>query len=321
MSLIEKLKSINWLRRLIKRGKIHIEFLHDARDYSKYYLETAEKNGDARYRVSLLVHNLEKGMCREDMRPFGFDKAKRILSILENNKDNDSFEYRLGKSILFSWSELMSSHGWGDKVPEEILDYLKACDSCHVNSGYDIFRAPHFSNETLFDEVILSRRSARDYELRELLSEDVEFATKCFLAAPTACNRQMCHLYQIRDEETKKLLHNSLLGSSGINYKAATYFVITYDIASLEFFGERYQGYVNAGLVSMNFVNGLHSRGIGTCCLQWANKRYEDEVMRHRIGLAKSERIALVIASGYYKEQLVIPHSEKISLNDVFSVV
>ncbi len=321
MSIKEILKNVDWLRRIVKKVKIYYEYLQDANCYSKYYLESAERYGDERYRVLLLVHNLEKGMCRKDLRPFGFEKAQKLVKILSNSFSDDCFEYRLGKSVLYSWKELMCRKGWGDKIPVDIVEYLDNNKCPDVNTGTELYFSKELSENCTFSDVVFSRRSVRSYLNKPLSDEDVMYAVKCFLSAPTACNRQMCRIYYVKDKDIKHILHNTLLGSGGIDFATVSYFVITYDISSLEFFGERNQGYLNAGLVSMNFVNGLHARGIGTCCLQWANKRREDKMMCNRLHLNNSERIALVIAAGYYSNGIEIPHSQKRSVSEVLSII
>ena len=131
----------------------------------------------------------------------------------------------------------------------------------------------------------------------------------------------MCKVYQVKKQDVKELLNKTILGVGGFNREAMTYFVITYDIAAFDFFGERNQGYMNAGLVAMNFVNGLHFKGIGSCFMQWANKRSEDVKVRKALGLSDSEKIAIVLGAGYYKDTYIIPCSCRKSIDEVFKVV
>lgn len=81
------------------------------------------------------------------------------------------------------------------------------------------------------------------------------------------------------------------------------------------------QGFFNAGLCAMNFINGLHSRGIGSCCLQWSNNYTEDTYIRKLLNLRKSERIAVVIGAGYYLNHNIIPCSCRRSITDLLRVV
>ena len=53
--------------------------------------------------------------------------------------------------------------------------------------------------------------------------------------------------------------------------------------------GERNQGWFNAGLVAMNFVNALHSLGIGSCFVQFGNSNQEEKDLKKLLNINKSE--------------------------------
>ena len=321
LDIKELLKSNNILRRLVKKIKIYKSFFEDACEYEKYYLEKADKKGKSHYRIMLLVHSLEKGMCMPNLRPFGQKKAIELMNVLTTFSDTKSFEYKLGISTLKAWVDFFDEHKWGhDKSCEHIRKYIANKYSSY-KAGYKYYSSPKFAQYCDFKDIILSRHSVRDFESREIEDDDLAFALKCFIEAPTACNRQMCKVYQVKKQDVKELLNKTILGVGGFNREAMTYFVITYDIAAFDFFGERNQGYMNAGLVAMNFVNGLHFKGIGSCFMQWANKRSEDVQVRKALGLSDSEKIAIVLGAGYYKDTSIIPCSCRKSIDEVFKVV
>lgn len=322
MSIKEFLKTNDTLRRIVKKIKIYKEYMNDASDYSKHYLEIAEKNGNTSYRIMLLIHSLEKGMCMPNSRPFGQQKAVKLKNLLEQYSEKAAFEYKLGISTLRAWVCFFDEHEWkNDKTCEQIRSYLVDKKS-EYEAGYKVYPAPkEILVEANFERVLLSRHSVRDFQDREIEKDDLNFALQCFIEAPTACNRQMCKVYQVKDKDVKNLLHKTVLGVGGFNHNTMTYFIITYDMAAFDFFGERNQGYMNAGLVAMNFVNGLHFRGVGSCFMQWANKRGEDLAVRKALGILDSEKIAIVIGAGYYTDQSVIPCSCRRTIEDVYRVV
>ena len=172
-----------------------------------------------------------------------------------------------------------------------------------------------------FEHVLLTRHSVRNFETKELKKSDIDFAIKCFQEAPTACNRQMCKVNLVKSEDVKHLLDETIIGISGFNKEAVNYFIVTYDLAAFAYSGERQQGLFNAGLCTMNFINGLHSRNIGSCCLQWSNKHTEDLKVRKALKLQDSERIAVVIAAGYYLEETVIPCSIRKNIKEIYRVI
>ena len=320
MGIKDALKKSRALRVFVKRIKNYREFLADAKDFSDNYEEIAEKNGDYRYRLLLYIHNLEKGMCRDNPRPFGTEKVEAIIYILKNatEENNKQFEYRLAVSILKNWILFYEQKGW--KIDEQISEYINNLQDTDVYAGTEIITKPEILKAS-YDEVIFSRRSVRDFDPKTLKQEDIDYAIKCFIASPTACNRQMCKIYQIDNLKKKQLLSDTILGIGGFNVSNTTLFLITYDISAFEFYGERNQGYVNVGLTAMNFANGLHARGIGSCFMQWSNKRSDDILIRKSLGIPKSERIGIVLGAGYYKAEICIPKSARKNKDLIYKVL
>ena len=325
MTIKEILKQNDGLRRIIRKAKIYLEFLYDAKDFSRNYLEMAEKQGDYKYRLLLLIHNIEKGLSQSNPRPFGKDKVVSLVRILKSyeGREKPIFEYDLACSTLKRWKEFYENKGWSyDGVDAEVITYIDDLNTICNEVGTMLFEKPEGALKSQqFGEVVFSRHSVRVFEDKPISEEDLEFALKCFIEAPTACNRQMCKVYRVESLDVKDLLSNTILGVGGFDIETVTYFVITYDVSAFEFYGERNQGYVNVGLTAMNFANGLHSRGIGSCFLQWSNKRSDDTKVRHSLGLNSSERIGLVLGAGYYKDQSEIPCSRRKPINEIYKVV
>ena len=139
------------------------------------------------------------------------------------------------------------------------------------------------------------------------------------IKTPTACNRQMCKIYYIESEKNKKIIEKYGQGLGLFDLKNANYFVITFDISANYFIGERNQGWFNAGLVTMNFVNALHSLGIGSCCIQFGNSFKEEIDFKKYLNIKESERIAVIITCGYYDNVMRIPYSSRKPIYDVYS--
>ena len=131
----------------------------------------------------------------------------------------------------------------------------------------------------------------------------------------------MCRVYYVANPEITELLNRVVIGIPGFNKKTVQYFIVTYDLASFAYSGERQQGLFNAGLCTMSFINGLHVKGIGSCCLQWSNKNKQDIEVRKKLGLSSSERIGIVIGAGYYLDENTIPCSVRRKPNDVFTII
>lgn len=326
MSIKQKLKSNILVRGIGKKINIDSQFRQDARDFSKYYVEQAVKKGDFRYSILLLVHSLEKGMCMPNPRPYGLDKVKELIGYLNVYPEarREEFEYQLGVSILFAWADFFEKYNWqSEPAYNDVNAFLKDKNrGPGLQAGTKLYRPGDvFADAKVYEEMFLSRHSVRDYQERKIDSADIQFALKCFVETPTACNRQMCRVYYIQNQEITDLLNRVVIGVPGFNKKTVQYFLITYDLASFAYSGERQQGLFNAGLCTMNFINGLHAKGIGSCCLQWSNKYDQDVKVRKQLGLRDSERIGIVIGAGYYLEENAIPCSVRRDPEDIFKVI
>ena len=324
MSFKDIIKKNKNLRNLGKKINIYKQFGQDAKDLSKYYIEMAERHYDYRYSIMLIVHSLEKGMCFSNPRPFGLDKVKELMALLTHCSDSqkNEFEYQLGISILFSWLDFFESHGWQSEfIYGEVKKFLAdKRPNPSIVTGCKQY-SPTIADANVYEDIYLSRHSVRDYQDKKIELSDIQFALKCFVETPTACNRQMCRVYYIQKQEITDLLNRVVIGIPGFNKKTVQYFIITYDLASLAYSGERQQGLFNAGLCTMSFLNGLHAKGIGSCCLQWSNKSQEDELVRKKLGFRESERIAIVVGAGYYLDNNMIPCSARRRPEDVFTII
>lgn len=324
MNIKQLLKSNKAIRKIGKKINVSSQFHQDAIDFSRYYIEKAEERNDYRYSIMLIVHSLEKGMCFPVLRPFGFDKVKELMWLLNQYSDEkkNEFEYKLGVSILYAWVEFFVTHNWQEEsVVSEVREFLKdkKRDS-EIVAGCKTY-IPNGADATIYEEQFLSRHSVRNFQDKKIDLEDIQFALKCFVETPTACNRQMCRVYYISNPELTEILNRIIVGIPGFNTQTVQYFIITYDLASFAYSGERQQGMFNAGLCTMNFINGLHAKGIGACCLQWSNKNKEDVEVRKRLGIRDSERIGIVIGAGYYLKTNCIPCSVRRKIEDVFKII
>lgn len=327
MNIKECLKMNKTICSIGKKVNIRRQHMQDANDFSKYFTESAVRKGDYRYSIMLLVHSIEKGMCFPNPRPFGKDKVRELMQMLEDfpKQNRKKFEFRLGIAALYAWSEFYASQNWQNENPySEVTAFLQDKTKeigLIAGSKEYVPETVQASERHVFEKVILSRHSVRAFQKKKLDMADVQLALRCFVETPTACNRQMCRVYYVESQRIIDLLNNVLIGLPGFDKETVQYFVITYDLAAFAYSGERHQGLFNAGLCAMNFVNGLHANGIGSCCLQWSNKYDQDSTVRIAMHLRESERIAIVIGAGYYLEKNIIPCSARRKISDIFKII
>ena len=150
---------------------------------------------------------------------------------------------------------------------------------------------------------------------------DIAKAIDMTLKTPTACNRQMCNIYYVKNKKLSNFLVSIGQGFGGFEKENLNIFVITFDVNANYFVGERNQGWFNTGLVSMNFVNALHSLGIGTCFVQFGNSHTEEERIKKTLNIPKNERIAVLLAAGYYDEKNLVTASPRKNIESIYKVI
>lgn len=327
MKLYDMLKSNNYLRRIVKKIKIKKEYKYDVKLFSKYYNDSGIDYINAyEYKILLLVHSLEKGMCHTKLRLFGEEKVNDLIELLTKYlkvQEDLSTTFKMGYNIIVKWISLYDENNWKDSnVYNKAIEFISTYkfDFEDINVGSVLYSKPDTKN---FDNIsfLKSRHSVRCFKKEPINDSDVEIAIEAALLTPTACNRQMCKIYYISDENKKNILEKKIMGLSGFDKDTVNYFVVTFDIAAFSFYGERNQGYLNCGLVSTNFVNELHNLNIGSCFLQWGNTTKDEENIKKVLEIPDNERIGIIIGAGYYTDKSVVPCSQRKSVSEIYKKI
>ncbi len=323
-NIIKKIPGVKYLNILRKSA----DFNRDRFFFSKNYMYsnpiTSEKLD---YDMLFEIHKLEKGFAvSKNQRPFGFDKVKRIIrDINEFEKHNfdRSFAYNLAYSSLEEYLNFYEEKKWNDR--EEYLYVKKYMNKekkyTYIPVGAFDYKTKDFIDEVKnidFDKLLSTRRSVRNFSSKKLNDNDIKKSIEMAIKTPTACNRQMCKIYYIKSENNKKIIEKYAQGLGLFDLTNANYFVITFDISANYFIGERNQGWFNSGLVTMNFVNALHSLGIGSCCIQFGNSFKEEQEFKKLLSIPNNERIGVIVTAGYYDEVSRIPYSTRKTIEDIY---
>lgn len=322
--LIKKIPGVIYIK-----NKLYFkDFSIDKKFFIKNYMySTPGTKEKLEYDFLFEIHKLEKGFAVVNPRPFGIDKIKRIIECIKKYEDKGyepSFSYNLAYSSLEAYKKFYEEKEWTDTEQYKIVsDFLKdAKEYTYIPVGaYDLHKVDFIEDTKIdYDKFISCRKSIRNFAARELSNDDITKAVNMAIKSPSACNRQMCKVYYVDKEENKKVVEKYAQGLGLFDLSNANYFVITFDISANYFVGERNQGWFNAGLFSMNFVNALHSLGIGSCCIQFGNSFKEEQEFKKLLDIPSSERIAVIITAGYYDEVSRIPYSTRKDISEIYRV-
>jgi len=142
-------------------------------------------------------------------------------------------------------------------------------------------------------DVILSRRSVRNYEAKEVPQENVEKILEAGRYAPSADNEQPWHFIVVTDPEIKKKLStgkwNTFLKDSAFTVVGCAYMGDDYS---------RKWSTIDTAIALQNMVVAAWSLGVGSC---WVGDFEEAEVKR-MLHVPEEWRIISLISFGYPNE-------------------
>ena len=323
--LLKKIPAVNYFYNIR-----HInDFNKDRRFFVKNYMYSkpvAKEKLD--YDMLFQIHKLEKGFSvTKNLRPFGLREIEKIIDDINKYEDNSyekSFAYNLAYSALEVYKKFYEEKGWTNKTQYKLVkDFMQGKEDRYVYLPVGAFdyKKEDFIKEAEavdYSKFISTRRSIRNFSSKALSDNDINKAVDAAIKTPTACNRQMCKIYYMKSDKCRKVVEKYGQGLGLFDLSNANYFVITFDVNANYFMGERYQGWFNAGLLTMNFLNSLHSLGIGSCCVQFGNTFKEEKKFKKELDIPSSERVAVIVVAGYYDKVSKIPYSTRKPMSEIF---
>ena len=335
-NIIENLKEqINNINPQFRYGKNELismerEFLYDKNFYmlNQMYASKDNKGNGNSYNIILNTHSLEKGLSHFDLRPFGEEKIKIIIDLLKKQLVFGNYErlfsFINGINSLREYKKVYEEHQWTDKLEyKEVFEFLSKYEKIiEQKTGAYILTKEELRNDYNIDynKFIKSRHSTRNYKNMPLKMEDIKKAVNMAKYTASSCNRQYVKIHYYPKGKMRQNIIDYSLGKGGLYLKGVNTFIITFDANGLTGPGERNQGYFNAGLFSTNFVNALHSLGIGTCFIQFANSSKEEEKLKELNQISSKERIAVILYAGYYDDKSIFCVSPRKDFEEYFTL-
>ena len=326
MSIKKKLKEITPLRRTVVRIKSSPDFHYDHKHYILHSRDNKRTKEQLCYNILLLSHALEKGMSFDKLRPFGKEKIEDILESIRKLEKIGNFEnesaFIITINTLRKYASIYEQYQWTEKI--EYIQVKKLLDKYakieNVATGTKILNKKEIMQDVIDYEKFLSgRHSIRKFSSNRLSEKDIIKAIKIAKLTPSACNRQMIKVYSAKtkeaDEAVKTTIHGNL---SGFDIDSAHSIVITFDTSAWRGAYERNQGYLNAGLFTMNLVNAMHSLGIGSCLCEFQQPIKKEISLKKALDIPESERIAVTIMAGYYLDENKVYMSPRISTDEIY---
>ena len=180
MNLKEILKKNDRLRRFVKCVKIKKDFKRDAKDFCGNYMEAKSEIPQLEYSILLIVHSLEKGLSSKKLRPFGNEKVKELIQVMNkfpiNYIENPNTPFIMGVSILKKWKQVFDENRWEEnesyKNVKKFLKHLESYDMYPVGSfRYTSKEALKYNNIDYLN-AIKSRHSVREFSDKKISKEE-----------------------------------------------------------------------------------------------------------------------------------------------------
>jgi len=335
-NIIENLKEqLNNINSLSSEGKkklksIEREFLYDKNFYMLNEMNAPKDNkgNGMGYNIILHTHTLEKGLSHFELRPFGKQKIKIIIDLLKKQLGSENYErlfsFINGINSLREYKKVYEEHKWMyNPEYKEVSEFLEKYEKIkEQKTGAYVMTREELKKDYDIDynKFIKSRHSTRNYKNMILQIEDIKKAVNMAKYSASACNRQYIKVHYYPKGKMRQNVIDYSLGKGGLYLEGVNTFIITFDINGLSGAGERNQGYFNAGLFSTNFVNALHSLGIGTCFIQFANSVEEEEKLKKLNRIPSNERIAVILYAGYYDDKSIFCVSPRKDFEEYFTL-
>jgi nitroreductase len=341
MSMMKIIKSVikgiipKKVLNVYKDYKINIEILPDfIYDYKRFIKQSASSGlKNKEWTQAFLIreyHSIEKGLTLRNTKPgFGLERIAIFMDVLvgyEKNYGRD-FTVDICISTLKEYAVFDKNNNRNfNPLIEKIEDLsLKFSDQTFKQLGgfkkvlkSDVVSTLNFD----FEKFFKSRHSVRDFTDEPVSREIVLQAIENSLYTPSVCNRQAWKVYLIdhTNEELKTKFLNVQNGNKGFGEHISSLLVVTGKLSSF-FNYERNQVYIDGGMFAMSLVLSLHSKGLGTCCLNNSFTAAQNDAFMNVTEMDKDCVPIMYIAIGNLKDEYKVALSQRKSIDEIVEII
>ena len=291
---------LRWRFRRMVRERFDAELAY----FSAYNMDsTPSREGEAA-RLVAMYHVLEKGLTMPARRlGFGQPMALSIVQKLEQFRtkygDTTDAAYQHAVAVLREYAELHRQEGFALNAElQAALERVLAENPFEASSQIRMTPETYWSaGEKEFAAFSASRHSVRNYGEGTVPEEKIRAAVELANNAPSACNRQPCRVYCVREDAAKERLLQIQGGNRGFGHLADKVLVLTCDRRSF-MLTEPFSVYVNGGIYLMNLAYALHYEQIAHCILTWVASPVLDEEAHRLLDIPAHEAIIACMTLG-----------------------
>lgn len=315
-----------------QRIKIAIikDFIYDYKRFKNYSgsFQLVDKE-PAQAFIIKEYHAIEKGLAlRHPKKGFGVQRISKLIDVTDNYIKNHGLDETT--TITFATLHEYSEFEKGNEAENPVLNKIRTFFKTHGYNGpktglggtkniskSDVTQHLNFD----FDSFFKSRFSTRDFTTEPVDPEILQQAIQTALHTPSVCNRQAWKVYLIdpANHELRNKFLNVQNGNKGFGEYMGALLIITGKLSSF-FAYERNQVYVDGGMFAMSVVLALHSKGLGTCCLNTSYTAKKNEAFREVMKMDDDCVPIMFIAVGHLKDNYKVAVSQRKPISAVVEI-
>ena len=303
-------------------------YAYDFRRYLRHSSSTGPYGSqqNLRSKITATYHNLEKGLSLPDPRPgFGAEQVARLLRFVDAYVGAHGWEEWLAVpvGVIRAYHAFNQGHDTVTVNDPDIVRLLDAADRHlpRVEAGTKHVRSAEVrADGSARLDFFTSRSSVRQYADTPVDPRDIEFAARAAATAPAVCNRQYGRAYVYTDRARIDAILEVQGGARGFGHELGGLAVITADLRNFWSAGERNQAFIDGGMYAMNFMLGLHARGLGAVPLNWSKTPEVDRRLRSLVELPQEAVVVTLIGFGVLREQYEVAASHRPPLGESLEI-
>lgn len=284
-----------------------------------------ENENARRFALRRATHRLEKGLIMKERRPvfatdYIGDAVDNYVGLFENAACLEDPLFQWSHDVLDEYFSLVQKEGVIASAHEKYLR-VAAKPSCTMTRAVPFVRDPKGNGMQIEDleKLALYRRSCRWYKQEKVPRDLVDRAVAVAGFSPSACNRQPFE-FRIFDDPVLIQKIGSLAGGARNFVQNFPGFIVI--VGNLEAYPHEYDRhviYIDGSLAAMSLIYALEVQGIGSCCINWGDRRGPDEKMAAYLGLSRRQRPVMCMSYGFPDTEGKVPFSQKKTLDELRS--
>lgn len=296
------------------------EYCHDAARFATHSGAVSPREfATLRALVAMDAHRIEKGLAVAEPKPwFGKDALERLLAntAMYAGAGGDENICRASLDALAEYLDRNKANGvgepgWIPEVRSAVARLAHKVDASGLLGGTTTMsrEAMHKAGKLDSLDFFFTRRSVRNFTAVMVARAEIEAAVAAAQRTPSVCNRQSWSVYVFPRGDTADTVLACQNGNIGFGHTASHVLLITVDLRTFVYPGERNQGWIDGGMFAMSLIYAFHAQGIGTCPLNWSVDSKADRQLRAVAEIPQHEIVIMMVAIGRLPEYLEVASS------------